>query len=71
MRLVEEPAEMRLHGGPLSRNNAVDASVAHGAVWRDLVIAENTVELRSQPLNGMPALMIEKVRAELDGDAIQ
>ena len=33
--------------------------------------AQDAVELRAEPFDGAPALMVEEVRAEFDGDALQ
>ncbi len=62
---------MRLHGRPFSRDNTVNTGIPEGAIRRELMAAEDAVELCAQTLNRTPALMIKEVRSELDRDAIQ
>src|SRR6185295_13013762 len=63
--------EMRLYGRPFGGGDAVDAGVAQGAVGHDAVVAQNAVELGAETLDAAPALLIEDVRAELHGDAVE
>ena len=35
------------------------------------MIAQNAIELGAEPLDAAPALVVEKMRAELDRDAIE
>src|SRR5262249_61409561 len=62
---------MRLHGRPFAGNDAVDAGVTEGSVFCQLMVAQHTVELRSQSLDPTAALVIEKMRPKLDRDAAQ
>src|SRR5262245_51708493 len=63
--------EVRLHGRPLRRNDAVHARVAQRAIWRALMASQNAVELRAEPFDRAAALMVEEVRPEFDGDAVE
>lgn len=58
---------MRSHGRPLAGDDAVDARIAKRAVRREPMVAKYAVKLRAKPFDGTAALMIEEVRAELDG----
>src|SRR5215831_4636876 len=69
--VAELPLKMRLHYRPLAGDDAVDARVADVSVGQDLVAAQNAVKLRAQALNGAPAGMVEKMRAQFHADAIQ
>ena len=62
---------MRLHRQPFGCDDAVNHGVAQRAVRRDLVAAQDAVLLGAEPFDGAPALVIEKMRAEFDRDAIQ
>ena len=62
---------MRLHRRPLAGNDAVDAGVAKRSVARYLMAAQNAVELGAQSFDAAAALMVEKMRSELDRDAAQ
>src|SRR5262245_65867759 len=63
--------EVRLHGRPLRRNDAVHARVAQRAIWRALMASQNAVELRAEPFDRAAALMVEEMRPEFDGDAVE
>src|SRR5271167_1539587 len=69
--LVQLVSQMRPHRRPFGSDDAVDHGVAQRAVGRDLMAAQNTVELGPQPLDAAPALVIEKMGAEFDRDAIE
>jgi len=66
---------MRFDVGPFAGNDAVDTGVAQCAsrqrVGVDLVVAQHTVEFGAQPLDGAAAWLVEKMRAEFDGDAVE
>src|SRR5580658_3107312 len=62
---------MSLHGRPLGRDDAIDASIAERPVCGELMAAQDPVELRAQAFDRAPALMVEKMGSELDSDAIQ
>src|SRR5690348_7225281 len=70
-RLLQLPRQVRPHGRPFARDDAVDAGVAQRSIRRDLVAAEDAVELGAQSLDAAPALMIEKMGAEFDRDAAE
>src|SRR4051812_19247779 len=61
--------QMRLHRRPFAGDDAVDAGVAQRAVGRQLVMAQDTVELGTQALDAAPALVIDEMGAEFDRDA--
>src|SRR4249920_2916090 len=69
--LVQLIGQMRPHRRPFGCDDAVNHGVAQRAVGRDLMAAQDTVELGSQPLDAAPALVIEKMGAEFDRDAIE
>src|SRR5689334_19756386 len=56
---------MRLHRRPFGRDDGEDHSVAQRAVWRNLMIAQNAFLLGAQPLDRLPALLVEEMGAEL------
>src|ERR1051326_2922045 len=62
---------MCLHRGPLGSDDAIDTAIADVSVWQDLVVAQNSVKLCAQALNGAPAAMVEEMCAQLHADAIQ
>src|SRR4051812_36108986 len=49
--LVQLERQVRLHRRPLGGDDAVDARIAQRAVRRDLVIAQDAVELGAEPLD--------------------
>src|SRR3954468_10016158 len=69
--VVELIIQMRSHGRPFGRGDAVDHGVAERAVRRDLVAAQDAVLLGAQTLDGAAALVIEEVGAEFHRDAVQ
>src|SRR3981189_2996738 len=62
---------MRLHRRPFAGDDAVDHGIAQRAVRRNLMAAQDAILFRTKPLDAAPALVIEKMRAELDRDAIE
>src|ERR1700738_4005243 len=60
-----------LHRRPFDGDDAVDHRVAQRAIRRDLMIAQDAVELGPQPLDAAPALVVEKMRTEFYRDAIE
>src|SRR5215471_8977066 len=62
---------MRLHGRPLAGDDAVDAGVAQRSVVRDLMAAQHPVELCAQSFDAATALIVEKMGAKFDRDAMQ
>src|SRR5581483_2899823 len=69
--VVQLKRQMSLHRRPFGGNNAVDHGVAQSTVGRDLVIAQDAVELRAKALDAAPALVIEEMRAEFHRNAIE
>src|SRR5262249_3521587 len=63
--------QVRFYRRPFAGDDAVDAGIAQRAVLGALVAAQDAVEFGSQPLDAAPARVIEEVRAEFDGDAIE
>src|SRR5262249_12420143 len=70
-RFLHLPREMRLHRRPLAGNDAVDAGVAKRSVVCYLMAAQGASELCATSLDSTAALMIKKMRWELDRDAAQ
>src|SRR2546430_13074980 len=68
---IELIVQMRLHRRPFAGDDTVNHGVAQGPVWRDLMVGQNAVELRAEPLDAAPAPVVEKMRPALDGDAIR
>src|SRR6266446_6816467 len=68
---IELIVQMRLHRRPFAGDDTVNHGVAQGPVWRDLMVAQNAIKLGAEPLDAAPALVVEKMRAELDRDAIE
>src|SRR5580692_6636661 len=68
---IELKREMRLRRRPFRGDDAEHDRVAQRAVRRDLMVTQDAVLLGAEPLDAAPALVIEEVRAELDGDAIE
>lgn len=62
---------MGFYGGPLRGDDAVDASVAQGGVGHDLMAAHDPIELGAETLDAATALLIEEVRTEFHGDAVE
>src|SRR5258705_1866732 len=69
--LVQLIGKVRLHRRPFAGNDAVDHRIAQRAVRCNLMVAQDTVEFCSQPFDAAPALMIAKLRAEFDRNAIE
>src|SRR5215216_3400827 len=69
--LIELIIQMRLHGRPFGRDDAVDHSVAQRAVRRNLVVAQDAVQLGAEPFDAAPALLVEEMRAEFYRNAIE
>src|SRR5882672_1311060 len=69
--LVQLIGQVRLHRRPFAGNDAVDHGVAQGAVRCNLMAAQDAVELGAEALDATPALMIEKMGAEFDRNAIE
>src|SRR5205085_844572 len=70
-RFSKKEIQIRPHRGPLGGDDAIDAGVAQGAVGGEVMAAQDAVELCAQALNRAAAGVIEKMRAEFDGDAIE
>src|SRR5450631_1643562 len=68
---VQPMGEVRLHRGPLTIEDAVNAGIAHRAVGCELMLPQDPVQFRAQSLDGRATLLIEDMRAEFDRDAIQ
>ena len=49
----------------------LNTTVSRCAVGRDLVVAQNTILLGAEPLDGATALMVEEMRAKFDRNAVQ
>ena len=61
-----------LHRRPLGRDDAEQRRVSRSVPSReDLVVAQDAVLLRAQPLDRRARLEVEEVGAELDGDAAE
>jgi len=56
---------------PLRRQNAVNTRVAQDAIRSNAIVAQDSIEFRTQAFNCTPALVVEKVSAKLHRDAIQ
>ncbi len=67
----QHPRKMPLHHRPLAHDDAVNACIANGPIWQDLIVSQYSVQLCSQPLDGSSARVIEEVSAQLHADAIQ
>jgi hypothetical protein len=67
--------EVRFHGRPFTRDDAVDAGISQGLrrqrMQVDLVITQNAIESSTQSLDRPNALMVEPVGSELDGNALE
>src|ERR1700747_2764815 len=69
--LVQLIRQMGPDRRPFGSDDAVDHGIAQRSVGRDLVVAQNTVELGAETFDAAPGLLIEKMRAELDRDATE
>src|SRR4029453_7707323 len=68
---LQQPLQIPLHRGPLAFDDAEHHGVAARAVRQELVIAQDAVLLRAQPLDRRARREIEEVGAELDRNALQ
>ncbi len=62
---------MLADGRPFGGDDAVDGSVAQHAIGGDHMRTQDAVLLGAQALDGAAALMVEKMRPEFDGYAVQ
>src|SRR5258708_34476011 len=64
-------AQVCLPRRPFAGDDAVDHGVAQRTVRRDHVTTQDAAELCAEPLDATPALVVEKMRADLDREAIE
>src|SRR5436305_8686624 len=62
--LVQLIVQMRFHRRPFGGDDTVNHSIAQRAVWRNLMAAQNAVQLGGQPLDAEAAMVGEEIRGE-------
>src|SRR5690348_5766680 len=70
-RHLQHPVEIRAHTRPFRGDDAVDAGVAQRSVRRQLMAAQDPIELGTEALDREPAGAVEVAGAEFDRDAVE
>jgi hypothetical protein len=69
--IAQERIQMRLHRRPFAGDYTIDTSVAEGSIRCELMAAQDSVELCTEPFDRAAALMVEVVISEIDGISVQ
>src|SRR5207248_8253923 len=69
--LVQLIVQVGVHRRPFGGNDTVNHCIAQRAVRRNLMAAQNAVQLGTEPLDAATALVVEEVRAKFYRNAIQ